>query len=244
MYAGPQAKRSTISAGTHTWKTTIPSAIPDLSVPANFGLVGDIQCDREALDAFHDDFIFSLIPDLTFDDVTIPEKSLERPLEAASDQPRDKATHVELIDQPESQLLTLNTTDIESASSQRTLMRRGAHSRCPLTSIVLGQIMSYPKMMLNGDQLPPFVHPPCHVEEELAQDCVESGKHVCLGKDLAVCASLVRSFYERTTGSDDFWWDTSRREMERLFQEVRDGCSCSAYLKPDDGHEPNISDPC
>lgn len=104
---------------------------------------------------------------------------------------------------------------------QRTLMRKQAHRACPLTSIVLGQIASYPQMMIEGEQLPPFIQPPCHVDEELAQDCAESGKHRCLPKDLAVCASLVQMFSERTATNTSFSWNSIYAEVERLRQEVR-----------------------
>jgi hypothetical protein len=112
------------------------------------------------------------------------------------------------------------TVAIEQPMDQRTLMRRGVHKSCPLTSIVMGQIAAYPKMMIEGDHLPPFIQPPCHIDEELAQDCAECGKHRCLPKDLAVCASLVRMFYERTAANAAFGWNSIYAEGERLRQEV------------------------
>jgi hypothetical protein len=112
------------------------------------------------------------------------------------------------------------TIAIEKPMDERTLTRRGAHKRCPLTSAILGLIASYPKMMIEGDRLPPFIQPLCHIEEDLAQDCAESGKHVCLTKDLAACASLVRMFYERTATNAAFGWNSIYAEVERLRQEV------------------------
>lgn len=112
------------------------------------------------------------------------------------------------------------TVVIERPMDQRTLMRRGAHKSCPLTSAVLGQIVSYPKMMIEGNYLPPFIQPACHIDEELAQDCAECGKHGCLPKDLAVCASLVGMFYERTAANAAFAWNSIYAEGERLRQEV------------------------
>jgi hypothetical protein len=86
--------------------------------------------------------------------------------------------------------------------------------------MVLGQVMSYPKHLLEGDQLPPFIRPPCHLDEELAHDCLESDSHVCLPKRLATCASLVRMFYNRTTADEEFVWDTIRGEVDRIKHEV------------------------
>ena len=117
--------------------------------------------------------------------------------------------------------LTLSTTDIHSSSSsQRTLMRRGAHSRCPLTSMVLGQIMSYPRLLIEGDQLPPFIHPGCYIDEELAHDCMDSDAHVCLPKRIAACATLVRIFYDRRNRESDFVWDVIRREADEIHGQV------------------------
>jgi Fungal Zn(2)-Cys(6) binuclear cluster domain len=113
------------------------------------------------------------------------------------------------------------TVAIEQPKAQRTFMRRGAHKTCPLTSMVLGQIVSYPRMMTVGDQLPPFIQPPCHIDEEFAQDCAESGKHICLPKDLAACSSLVQMVYQRTTANSPFGWKLIYAEVERLRQEVR-----------------------
>lgn len=118
------------------------------------------------------------------------------------------------------QCLTLETVGITHPSSQRTLLRRGAHKACPLTSVVLGQIISYPKMILDGDQLPPFIQAPCHIEEELAQDCAELGRHRCLPKSLVICASLVRMFHERTSSNSGYVWATIYAEVEHLQKEV------------------------
>lgn len=112
------------------------------------------------------------------------------------------------------------TIHIEKTENQRTLMRKGAHKSCPLTSIVLGQIASYPHMMIDGDQLPPFIMPACHIDEELAYDCAESGKHRCLSRPLAVCSSLVQMYTERTTANASFSWGLIYAEVKRLRQEV------------------------
>lgn len=121
-----------------------------------------------------------------------------------------------IVNQSSSQV----TVVMEQHRDQRSLMKRGAHKGCPLTSIVLGQIISYPDMMIAGDQLPPFIQPPCHIDEELAQDCAESGKHKCLPKDLAVCSSFVQMFYQRTAANASFGWKLIYEEVERLHKEV------------------------
>jgi hypothetical protein len=89
-----------------------------------------------------------------------------------------------------------------------------------LTNIILGQITGYPKMLVLGDRLPPFIHAPCYTDERLAPECGEMGKHQCLPKSLAICASLVDMFYSRTDANADFVWQTIYSEGKRLREEV------------------------
>ncbi|KAH8176791.1 hypothetical protein LIA77_01873 [Sarocladium implicatum] len=121
---------------------------------------------------------------------------------------------------PSKPFLTLSTATVQQPSPHRTLMRRGAHSRCPLTSMVLGQIMSYPRLLIEGDQLPPFIHPRCYVEEELAHDCVESDGHICLHRRLSSCVILVKMFYEGKNKESSFVWDVIRRETDEIHEQV------------------------
>lgn len=84
---------------------------------------------------------------------------------------------------------------------------------------ILGQIRSYPKMLVSGGTLPPFIHARC-VVGDLKVDCVANGCHECLPKPLANCASLVHMFYSKTSTSSDFVWSAIYAEHTRLYKEV------------------------
>jgi hypothetical protein len=113
-----------------------------------------------------------------------------------------------------------STTHKSSSSESRTLLRRHVFRTCTMSSILLGQVTSYPKMMIEGDQLPPFIHAPCRIDNELASECGERGSHQCLPRELAICASLVKMFYERTKANADFVWTSIYEERARLQREV------------------------
>ncbi|KKO99980.1 adenylosuccinate synthetase [Trichoderma harzianum] len=76
-------------------------------------------------------------------------------------------------------------------------------------------------MLVLGDRLPPFIHAPCYTDERLAPECGEMGKHQCLPKRLAICASLVDMFYSRTDANADFVWQTISSEGQRLHDEYK-----------------------
>jgi hypothetical protein len=111
-------------------------------------------------------------------------------------------------------------TSIPGASKLR-LRRRDAIKLCPITSIALGQLYSYPMMLIRGHRLPPFIHPQCTINEELAPACADSGSHQCLPQPLAICANMVQMFYSRTPATTDFVWETIYAEQARLHYEVR-----------------------
>lgn len=115
---------------------------------------------------------------------------------------------------------TTATTEDSSSSAQRALLKRPMFRTCTMSSILLGQVTSYPKMMIEGDRLPPFIHAPCHIDNELAPGCGERGSHQCLPRELAICASLVQLFYERTKANADFVWTSIYGERDRLQREV------------------------
>ena len=98
------------------------------------------------------------------------------------------------------------------------LNRRPILKHCTLTNILIGQMTSYPRMLVEGETLPPFVHPPCHYGalEHMAPECGESGRHRCLPEDLSVCAGLVGMFYARTEANARFVWDSIYAEARKL----------------------------
>jgi hypothetical protein len=108
----------------------------------------------------------------------------------------------------------------KSGSLGRPLLMNPLFRSCTMNSILLGQVTSYPKMMIEGDQLPPFIHAPCHIDNDLAPGCGERSRHQCLPQELAICESLVQMFYERTKANTDFVWTLIYEEQARLQREV------------------------
>ncbi|OKL57716.1 hypothetical protein UA08_07124 [Talaromyces atroroseus] len=110
-------------------------------------------------------------------------------------------------------------TSTQLLPPRRTFQARRVLRHSALSRIALGQLASFPKMMIQGDRLPPFICPPCHLHEELAFDCVKSRRHCCLPKELAICAGTVEMFYSRTAQNSEFVWKTIYAEIERLQKE-------------------------
>ncbi|VUC23968.1 unnamed protein product [Clonostachys rosea] len=100
------------------------------------------------------------------------------------------------------------------------LKKRRIVTDCVLSAVVMGQLTSFPKMMAKGDRLPPFIKPPCHLNEELAPECAARGQHQCLPKDLAICAGLIEMFQTRTAANKSYVWDMIYMEARRLRKEV------------------------
>ncbi|KAK1580399.1 uncharacterized protein LY79DRAFT_592208 [Colletotrichum navitas] len=95
--------------------------------------------------------------------------------------------------------------------------RNNGVASCFTVTVLLGQLLAYPKMMAKGCRLPPFIFPPCCMEgyHLTAGPC---GKefHKCLPETLAICCSLVQSFETRTAGSTSFVWKSIYKEVERI----------------------------
>ena len=104
--------------------------------------------------------------------------------------------------------------------SRQMLKPRSVVQHCALSSVLVGQLTSYPKMMFEGDALPPFIKPPCHVEEALAPGCIERQRHQCLPRDLAICSSLVEMFYSARPATTGYVWKAIYAEGDRIKREV------------------------
>lgn len=101
------------------------------------------------------------------------------------------------------------------------VLRKRYGARAPLlANVVIGQLSGYPKMMIQGLSLPPFMYPPCRLDDELAAECIEKRKHQCLPKTLAICSGLVNMFYDGTAGCSAFVWQTIYAEEARMAHEV------------------------
>ena len=121
---------------------------------------------------------------------------------------------------PTQSTLVVIPNEDDSGNETTALAQRPFARGTILSSIILGQLTSYPKMLIQGDLLPPFIHPPCFRDERLAPECSDKGYHVCLPEDLAICQTLVRGFYERTDKSVEFVWKAIYAETERVKKEV------------------------
>ena len=109
---------------------------------------------------------------------------------------------------------------INSDHPRLALRRRPILDHCMLTNVIVGQLTGFPKMMIEGETLPPFIHTPCHTQEHLTMQCMDSETHQCLPKHLAICAGLVRMFYTRTKENSDFLWKSVYDEHRRIRSEV------------------------
>ena len=81
---------------------------------------------------------------------------------------------------------------------------------------MLGTFQSYPAMMCDGVQSPPFIHPCIH-----GMDAGEAGAHnINYPEPLAICAGLVQMHNTKTIGNNDYVWRTIHLEQQRLHSEV------------------------
>lgn len=119
-----------------------------------------------------------------------------------------KQKNMQLVTAPDSSLLG------------KAYSRRRIGGQDVLASVVLGQLKSYPRMLIEGDKLPPFIHPRCYLDEELAPACRASGRHVCFSTELSICVSLVQMFYAKSSKNSEFVWKTIHDEGERIVQQV------------------------
>ena len=104
-----------------------------------------------------------------------------------------------------------------------------------LAHIVVGKLKHYPRMLVTGQVLPPFISPACHSNPNKGVECERRWRHSCHGKELAICVSLVELFYSRTSVNAAFVWDTIYREVERLLQDVSYAFEALESCHADDG---------
>ncbi|KAI0869237.1 hypothetical protein GGS24DRAFT_512362 [Hypoxylon argillaceum] len=97
-------------------------------------------------------------------------------------------------------------------------LRRGATTEQSLITIILvGQVNNYPRMLMRGSRLPPFIYPQCVLNNTLSHQCTAlNGTHQCLPEPLANCAALVQMFYNRNPSNSQLVWKTIYDEQKRL----------------------------
>ncbi len=90
-----------------------------------------------------------------------------------------------------------------------------------LTSkVLLGQLLRYPRMLIRGASLPPFIFPPCAMKDMVYEECAVDGMHQCLPEALVNCCTLTHMVYTKTPANTPFVWRTVYAEVERLLREV------------------------
>ncbi|RYP17171.1 hypothetical protein DL766_008956 [Monosporascus sp. MC13-8B] len=120
--------------------------------------------------------------------------------------------------EPMSAMATDHPNAKNMPSSPTNSHRKASSIEAFLTAqIILGRVIGYPKMLVEGGKLPPFIHPYCVLGGK--PNCVIDGIHQCLPKQLANCASLVRMFYGRNSGNSSFVWNSIYGELQRLDEE-------------------------
>ncbi|KAF4819513.1 hypothetical protein CGCSCA5_v004379 [Colletotrichum siamense] len=82
--------------------------------------------------------------------------------------------------------------------------------------MMLGDILTYPEMLINGLGLPPFISSPCCGDE---LKCQEAGSHQCLPQPLVACASIIRMWQSNSPNNRAFIWRTIYMEQQKLLHE-------------------------
>ncbi|KAI1754065.1 hypothetical protein F4782DRAFT_61293 [Xylaria castorea] len=100
------------------------------------------------------------------------------------------------------------------------LLRGVSTQKSLMAKVLIGQIENYPRMLIQGSKLPPFIYPQCVLNNILCHQCVaENGSHQCLPEPLANCATLARMYYGRSPNNARFVWKTIYNEQKRLYKE-------------------------
>ncbi|KAH8898430.1 hypothetical protein GQ53DRAFT_837337 [Thozetella sp. PMI_491] len=90
------------------------------------------------------------------------------------------------------------------------------------TKVLFGQLLSYPAMLVSGLRLPPFIYPPCTINESSGV-CSIAGSHECLPKTLAICGTIARMSASKYHSTASFVLGIIYNEIKRLKSE------CSTY---------------
>jgi hypothetical protein len=105
--------------------------------------------------------------------------------------------------------------DASRLERQLTQRTRSLQQGSLTAKMVFSRLVDYTRMMADGKDLPPFIHPPCCQGQ--GDECSPNSSHQCLAEPLAICANLTRMFHSRTIESHRFVWQqicTHVRQME------------------------------
>jgi hypothetical protein len=113
------------------------------------------------------------------------------------------------------------------------LRRAPTPEKSLMTRVLFGQIANYPRMLVQGSRLPPFIYPPCALNNRLPHQCTAlNGSHQCLPEPLANCAVLTQMFFSRNTGNAQLVWKTIYNEQKRLYEQVSNPFLSDFWLLP------------
>lgn len=114
-------------------------------------------------------------------------------------------------------LTTLPTS--EALKSQLSQRMRSLQQGSLTAKMVFSRLTEYTRMMADGKNLPPFIHPPCCLGQ--SDECPLGSPHQCLPETLAICANLTQMFYSSMPASSPFVWQQICTHLRQMKLEVR-----------------------
>ncbi|KAI0203579.1 hypothetical protein F4808DRAFT_24591 [Astrocystis sublimbata] len=92
--------------------------------------------------------------------------------------------------------------------------------RALMLRVLMGQVEDFPRRLIQGSRLPPFIHPQCALDDRLPRECIaKNGSHQCFPEPLAICVSLTQLYFGRNGGNSSFVWKLIYAEQKRLYSE-------------------------
>jgi hypothetical protein len=101
---------------------------------------------------------------------------------------------------------------------QLSLRTRSLQQGSLTAKMVFSKLRDYTHMLADGQNLPPFIHPPCRFG--LDDQCIIGMSHQCLPEVLAVCANLTRMFHAQSSGGRGYVWQQICTHLRQLCDEV------------------------
>jgi hypothetical protein len=103
--------------------------------------------------------------------------------------------------------------------------KRVCHRQLSLNrKYVVVRLSAYPRMMLPGNGMPPFIHPRCSVGDISSQGEVAQ---TFLPRPLATCSGIIAMWSVKNKDNCALIWKAIRTEQERISEEA--GLSCTPW---------------
>ncbi|KAI1184524.1 hypothetical protein F5B17DRAFT_442556 [Nemania serpens] len=120
----------------------------------------------------------------------------------------------------EKEKVTIVTIHVNQPEKLQAWQQSATPGQSLTARILVGQIENYPRMLIRGSRLPPFIFPQCAFNGKLCRQCTAvNGIHQCLPEPLANCAALTQMFYSRGPGNAQLVWKTMYDEQKRLYEQ-------------------------